>query len=57
MRVKLCDLVEVATDDVSGWFEACETPEDCRVLATDMKDMIDAVAECRARAVAKPADG
>lgn len=48
MRVKLCDLVEVATDDISAWFDACETPGDCRALARDLKDMVDSVAECRA---------
>lgn len=45
MKVKLCDLVEVATDDISTWFAACETPGDCRALARDLKDAIDSVAD------------
>lgn len=39
MKVKLCDLVEVATDDISAWFDACEPPGDCRAPARDLKDM------------------
>lgn len=53
MKVKLCDLVEVATDDISAWFDACETPGDCRALARDLKDMVDSVAACRSEFLAE----
>ena len=54
MRVKLADLVEVATDDVLGWFESCETRGDCAALARDVKDVIDSVAATRAERLSRP---
>lgn len=44
MKAKLCDLVEVATDDMLGWFGACETPDECHALAEELKETIDSVA-------------
>lgn len=45
MRVKYVDLLEVASDDVVRWFEACETEAECRQLALDMKKIIDSVTD------------
>ena len=54
MKVKTCDLVEVATDDVLRWFEACETKGDCTELARDMKDMIGSIAATTAERLSHP---
>lgn len=54
MKVKTCDLVEVATDDVLRWFKACETKGDCAELARDMKDMIDSIASTTAELLSRP---
>lgn len=57
MRVKLVDLVEVASDDVVRWFEACETTAECRQLALDMKKIIDSVAAIQEEAVGERKGG
>lgn len=54
MKARLCDVVEVATDDVLEWFEVCETKGDCAALARDMKDVIDSVAATKAEWLSRP---
>lgn len=56
MRAKHVDVVDVATDDVHGWFEACETEAECAELAKDMKDVIDAIAVTNAEQLPCPDD-
>lgn len=54
MRAKHVDVVDVATDDVHGWFEACETEAECAEPAKDMKDVIDAIAATNAERLSCP---
>lgn len=53
MRVKFVDLLEVASDDVVTWFEACETRAERRQLALDMKKIIDSVAAIQEKSIAE----
>lgn len=45
MKVKMVDLIEVATDDVIRWFGLCETQGDVDHLARQMHGQIDCVRE------------
>lgn len=54
MKMPYADAIEVATEDVLGWFEACETERDCRNLANGMKGIIESVAQCRAKWLSGP---
>lgn len=56
MRAKHVDVVDVATDDVHGWFEACETEAECVAPVKDMKDVIDAIAATNAERLSCPDD-
>ena len=56
MRAKYVDVAHVATDDVRGWFEACETEAECAELAKDTKDVIDAIAATNAEWLSCPDD-
>ena len=57
MRVKFVDLLEVASDDVVTWFEACETRAERRQLALDMKKIIDPVAAIQEKPTAERKGG
>lgn len=54
MKIPYADAIEVATEDVLGWFKACETERDCRNLASDMKDIIESAAQSRAKWLSGP---
>lgn len=54
MKIPYADAIEVATEDVLGWFEACETERDCKDLANGMKDIIESVAQSRAKWLSGP---
>ena len=54
MKIPYADAIEVATEDVLRWFKACETERDCRNLANGMKDIIESVAQCRAKWLSGP---
>lgn len=53
MKAELCDLVEVSTDDMLGWFGACETPDECRELAGELREAIDSVAGSHAELLSR----
>lgn len=55
--IKFVDPLEVASDDVVRWFEACETKAECRQLALDMKRIIDSVAAIQGEAVGEQKGG
>lgn len=48
MDVKLCDLVEVATNEIHDWFSHCESRGDAERLAADLIDAIESVSESTA---------
>lgn len=54
MKIPYADAIEVATEDVLGWFEACETERDCRNLANGMKGIIESVAQSRTKWLSGP---
>lgn len=54
MKIPYADAIEVATENVLGWFEACETERDCRNLANGMKGIIESVAQSRTKWLSGP---
>lgn len=56
MKTKYIDVVDAATDDVRGWFGACESEAECAELAKDMKDVIDTIAATNAEWLSRPND-